>query len=148
MTCDEAAGLGDVAAGRRVMDGLGDEAPRPVPGAGAAVKARGQLWLGPRELVAEQLGEEVVVAIPLPLRVEREQEQAQPLELVEASRRVLGARDRVAERSAKTLEDRGPQQEVADGVGLTVEHLEAEVIDDRAVVAGERRDEGVRVGVA
>ena len=49
--------------------------------------------------------------------------------------------DGVAERAGEPVEDRRAEQEVADVVGLAVEHLLDEVVDDEPVVAGEPGDE-------
>jgi len=109
---------------------------------GGVVRAR------PRELVAQQAGEQVVVAVPLALGVEREDEQPVALEPLQAGRRPAPAGDVVTQRPAQAIEDRGLEQEVAHLGRLAVEHLVAEVVHDGPVVSGERRYEVVAVGPA
>ena len=46
------------------------------------------------------------------------------------------------------FEQRGAQQQILDVGRLAVEHLGEQVLGDRAVAAGELRDEPLRVGVA
>jgi hypothetical protein len=142
---DQRARQGQVAGRRGVVDRLRGVALLAVPGACPQVKLRRQLGLHAAELVAQQLAEQVVTAVPAPLGVERHEEQARPFEPVEHPRRPLSARDRVAERAGQPFQHRGAQQELAHLVGLAVQHLEAEVVDHRPVVAGERGDEVVRV---
>ena len=51
----------------------------------------------------------------------------------------------VAQRRTEPLEDRGGEQEVVDLGGLARQHLGRQVVDDVALVAGERLDELVSV---
>ena len=51
------------------------------------------------------------------------------------------AGDGIAQRAAQPVEDRGLQQEVADLLGLALQDLLDQVVDDVAVVAGEAGDE-------
>ena len=57
---------------------------------------------------------------------------------------VVAPGDRVAQRARQLVEDGGVEQEVRTSVGLAVEHLLDEVVEDEAVAAGERLDEAVR----
>ena len=106
-------------------------------------RARGRAR--PRAARAQRLGEEVVVAPPLPLVVERDHEEVRPLERLQLLLAVGAAGDRVAQRAGQVVEDRGVEQERPDVLGLAVEHLVDEVVEDEAVAAGERLDEPVRV---
>ena len=142
---DQLARPADVAAGDRVPDGLAGRAGLLVPGRRAAVQRRHEVRPGSRELVPQQLREEMVVAIPLALGVERHQQEAGPLEVLEPPRRARASGDPVAERSAQAIKDRRREQERAHVRRLGVEHLEAEIVDDGPVVARERRDERARV---
>ena len=145
---DELGGRRQVPGGEAVVDGVLDVAARTVPRGGARV----QLARVPRPLdlehVAQDLAEEVVVAVPAAMVVEGDQRQVRVLEPLEAGRAVLAAGHDVAQRRRQALEDRGLEQEVA-GVGrLAVEHLGRQVVDELAVVACERGDERVGLGAA
>ena len=142
MLGDELARAGHVAARDRVADGGARRAGRPEPVRRPPVQRGDGLGPGARELVAEEPGEEMVVAVPLAAGVEREHEQPAALERVEHRGGPLALGDPVAQRPAEAVEDRGREQELAHLGRLAVEDLEPEVVDDRPVVAGERRDEG------
>jgi hypothetical protein len=66
-----------------VSDGRIQVAGLPMPGRGPPVQGRHQRRLAGGELQAEQLGEQVVVAIPLASVVERHQEQVGALQLLQ-----------------------------------------------------------------
>ena len=51
------------------------------------------------------------------------------------------AGDGIAQRTAQPVQDRGLQQEVLDRVGLPLQHLLDQVVDDVPVVSGEAGDE-------
>ena len=59
---------------------------------------------------------------------------------------VVAAGERVRELTADAVDEAGAQQELAHLGGLEREHLLGEVVADRAVVAGELRQEALRVG--
>ena len=90
---------------------------------------------------AQDIGEQVVVAVPVATVVEGYDEQVRPLERLEHGLGVADAGDRIAERAAQPFEDRGVEQEGADGLGLADEHLLDEVVDDVPIVAREAGDE-------
>ena len=84
---DELARAGHVAARDRVADRGARRAGRRNQSAARRCSVRHGLGPGARELVAEEPGEEMVVAVPLAAGVEREHEQPGALELRRASRR-------------------------------------------------------------
>src|SRR5918996_1548156 len=134
------------ACGDRVVHRLGGRSLVPVPSRGASVKGRCEARLSQLQLVPEELGEQAVIAVPLAFRVERDEEEVRALDVLEDRCRALAVDDRVAKRTAEALEDRRAQEEVPDLLGLAVEHLRAEVVDDVTLVARKRLDEGPRVG--
>jgi hypothetical protein len=89
--------------------------------------------------------ESPVVAVPPAAVVERDEEQVRPLESFEGRPRVAAARHRRAQRRRQPVQDRGLQEERPDLIGLPVQDLIDEVVDDEAVVAGKMVDEGSRV---
>ena len=48
----------------------------------------------------------------------------------------------------ESFEDRGLEEEVANGIGLAVEHFLGEVVDDEAVVTGKGLDEPADVAAS
>ncbi len=138
---DQVRGALHVPRGERVPDRLRRLAVCLPPGAGAAVQLGHVVGMLVEQAGPEQVGEQVVVAVPAPPVVERDEEQVGALERLEHRRPARAAGDRVAQRAGEPVEDGGPEEEVPDGVGLALEDLVGEVVDDVAVVARERRDE-------
>jgi len=68
---DQGACLGQVPGRAGVSDGLVDVAGRLVPGCGPPVQHRHQLRLAGAKLEAQQVGEQLVVAVPLAAVVQR-----------------------------------------------------------------------------
>ena len=60
----------------------------------------------------------------------------------------MQSRDRIAQGAGQPLEDAGPQEEPADILGLSLQDLLGEVVDDEAIVSSETRDEVVDVVAA
>ena len=96
----------------------------------------------------QHVGEEMVVAVPPPLVVERHQEQVVAVERLEHRPAVGPAGDGIRQGSGQPGEHGGPEEEVADVLGLPVHHLLDEVVDDMAVVPREPLDEPGRVVAA
>ncbi|MBV9169576.1 MAG: hypothetical protein JOZ81_05780 [Chloroflexi bacterium] len=127
-----------------MVEGVHLEAVVLVPRAGPALE-RGDLLaiLARGQPLAQQLGGEVVVAVPAPLPVERDEEQVGAFELGQHVRSGHGrvSEHRVAERPTQALEDGRPQQEGFDGGRLALENLFDQVVQHEVMPAGERRDE-------
>jgi hypothetical protein len=87
----------------------------------------------------------VVVPVPLPAVVEGDQEEVQPLQGFQGRPGVRATGDRRAQRCGQAVQDRRLEEEGPDLVGLTVQDLVDEVVDDETVVAGEVGDEHRRV---
>ena len=119
-----------------------------VPVAGAPVQHRDQVGVLAEHAGAEHVGEQVVVAGPLPLVVEGDNEEVGSIETLEHHAAVGPSRDGVAQRSGEPVEDGGVQQELADVLGLVLQHLVEQVVQDEAVAAGERADESGDVAAA
>ena len=86
---------------------------------------------------AEDLREQRVVAVPPPLVVERDDEQVRALELLQSRLAVRAAGDRIAERSAHAVEERGPQEEVLGLGRQAAEDLLDDVVEDETVAGAE-----------
>ncbi len=138
---DEALGPLHVMASRSMLEGLDLEAVSLIPLAGTEVVlvhvlARDRM-LAP---LPQQLGEQVVVAIPAPLVVQGDAEQVCPLEILEGL--LTGSRGveqhGIAERTAQPIEDGRPQQEGLHGVRLPLEDFFDQIVEHKVVAASER----------
>ena len=67
-------------AGQRVADRLGSFAVPLVPGARSPVQLMDAVGLLVKQMRAQHIGKEMVVAVPLAAVVERDQEQVRPIE--------------------------------------------------------------------
>src|SRR5256885_1231210 len=94
-----------------------------VPHARTAMQRVSMFRFAERKLVAQQLTEEMVVAVPLALRVERDQEEVRTFQLVEDRHRARPVGDCVAERRAEASEDRRLEQEAPRVLGKAGQHL-------------------------
>ena len=137
---------------------LGEQALGLEPAAGGPVEGGGRpLAALDEEPVAEQVGEEVVVAEPAPLAVEGDQEQVGPLQPLDQGRGGPGARrrpgqlrggqQRVAEGRAEACEHGAAQEQLAQLGRLPAVDLVEQIVEDIAVAAGEGLDEAGGVGV-
>ena len=144
MAHDQALGTFDVVAGCGVAEGLEVEAVVLVPQARPGVELiHDRVGLGLSKALAQQVAEEVVVAIPVTLAVERNDEQVRALEMLQ---RLLARRGGVqghgiAQGSAQPIEDRRAEQELADSRRLTPKDLLDEIVEHEAVAPRERPDE-------
>ena len=85
-----------ITGGDRVGDSLGHQSLPQVPLVRPAVQRRNLTGPGQRELVGQQIAEEVVVAIPLTALIERNQEQVGALQLHELPRGLATVQQRIA----------------------------------------------------
>ena len=131
----------EVLAGQRVADGLGPLAVLLVPLARPPVQLRDAVGLLVEQARPQHVGEQVVVAIPLAPVVERDEEQVRPIERLQHGLAAVLAGDGIAQRAAQPVQDRGLQQEAPDVLGLALQDLLDQVVDDVAVVPGEAGDE-------
>jgi hypothetical protein len=110
------------------------------------VQPRDPLGLLPLQAGAEQVGEQLVVAPPAAHLIHRHQEQVGPLHLLQHRLAIDPAGDRIAQPAGQPLQHRGLQQEPAQLLGLAVEDLLGQVVQDVPVAATEGRHEpgGIR----
>jgi hypothetical protein len=135
----------------QVCDGVGLTRSLPVghrglgqvvgdaPGHRPAVEHRHDVWLAALELVAQQLVQEVVVAIPLASSIEGHDEAVRALECIEHVRRLRRLQDGVAQSATHAMQDRGAFEELRLGRRQPGQELEAEVLRHEPVVAREAR---------
>ena len=136
----------DLAGGERVTHGSVRVSLLREPFVGTPVELRHERGLALGELGAQEVGEELVVPVPLAPVVEGDQEEIGALELGEPLGRPALAGDRIAERSGERVENRGLQKEVAPACVERAEDDLREVVDDVAVRAVESRHEPVGIG--
>src|SRR5580704_18716393 len=103
--------------------------------------------LGPGELAAKYLREQMVVAVPQPFVVQWHNEKVVMFDDINDLRRVGRPGDGVAQRCTEPVQNGGPGQELPDLGGLAAEHFFRQEVDNEAVVAGELADERTRRGV-
>src|SRR5439155_14106504 len=111
-------------AGERVVDRLARHVLIEVPVARATVQLVHAIRTRALELVAQELAEEMVVAVPIAARVQRHGEEPGALQLLEARGRPRPTRNRVTQATREAIEDRGIEQERLHILGLAVEDLE------------------------
>ena len=112
-----------------------------IPRRRAAVKLGDEPRPRARELVAQQFGEQVVIAVPLAPGIEGDDERVVALQSSQQPLGVWVSGHRRAQRPRKSVQDRASDHELAQLRRLAVEDLESEVVDDLLVVSGEGVDE-------
>src|SRR5271169_2638969 len=118
-----------------------------MPGARALVQGRPDTRLGPGQLAAKHLCEQMVIAVPVAVVVKRYEEEVLALEDVNDLCRVSGPGNCVAKGRAEPVQDGRPREELPDVARLSAKHLLGEKVDDEPVVASELADEGTWRGM-
>jgi hypothetical protein len=124
-----------------MLDRLVNGALLLVPSRRSPVKLRDEPRLVARELVPQQVGEQMVIAVPLPPGVQRHDEDVFAVQLPQQPGRVVGAGHCAAQRTGKPVQDRAAQEKLPDVVDLAIQHLRGQVVNDLLVVSGKRLDE-------
>ena len=130
-----------------MADGFGPVALVLVPFTRSAVQLWSPLGLLVFEVCLQDVGKEVVIAVPATLIVERNDEEVPPFQGTQHRLAVASPGDGITERAAQPVEDAGVQEELSNVVGEALQDLLDQVVDDVAVVAREPGDE-VRVVVS
>ena len=131
----------DVATGDGVTHGALAVPVDLIPGRRAPVQVVHRLRRAALELGAQQLGEQVVVAIPGVVIVERGHEEAVASQSVELAGGVGLAGHRVTQAGGELVENRGAEQKLLHIGGLAVEDLRGEVVGDLTSVAAQARED-------
>ena len=124
-----------------MADRLGRLAVLLVPRARPPVQLRNVVGPLVQQVRLQNVREEVVVAVPLAAVVERDQEQVPSIQRLEHGLAAVPAGNGIAERAAQPVQDGGLQQEVPDVIGLALQHLLDQVVDDVPVIPREAGDE-------
>ena len=124
--------------GKRVLHGLLGRPLPLVPARGPAVERWHGSSVPADELGAQDLPEEVVVAVPLPPAIEGLDEEVRVLELGDLLRRILATEHGVAQRRREAVQDRRLQQEGEPLGRQAREQLAGEVVHQVAIVARAR----------
>jgi len=106
-----------VTSGRCVADGLGPFALALVPLTGPSVQLWSTLGFLVFEMRLQDVGEQVVIAIPTTLVVERNDEEVAPFQDAQHRLAVAPPGDGIAERAIQPVKDAGVQEEHPDLVG-------------------------------
>jgi hypothetical protein len=136
-----------VARGRGVPDRLIDQPVMLTPGGGPPVEFGDKVGLGLHQSGTEEIAEQMMEAVPAALLVQGNQEQVGPLEVLQHVLAIGAFGDRAAQWTTQPLQDGGSEQELPDPVGLSLEHLLAQVVEDVAMGSGEgvQKSVGFRV---
>ena len=147
MVGEQPGRLRPVARRLRVPDGLDHLALLDQPVSGPPVQPRHVPGQRPAQLQPEQIPEQVVVAEPGALGVQRFDERVRVLEFQKDPFRARAAGQQVCQLAVDPVEQGGTQEQILDVGRLAFQHLGDQILGDRAVAAGELRDEPLRVGV-
>ena len=132
---DQPQHLVDVAKILRIADRRLGLSVRCAPGDRAGQQLRHEIRLGTLELSAEQLPEEMVVAIPASVAVQRDHEQVRACERLQLRRRAARVQHGVAQRARHAREHRGTGQEAELVMRQPREDLGAKILGDEPVVS-------------
>ena len=99
------------------------------------------------QALAQQIGKEMMIAVPAPLVVQRHDEQVGVFDIRQDF--FAGTRGReqngITQRAAQALKNRCAQQKSLDAFGLLLQHFFNQVVQHEMVAAGERLDEACGV---
>ena len=116
-----------------------------MPGVRAAVQRRGQAGRAPLAFHPEQLGEEVVKAVPPALIVERDQEQVAARQRAEPRRRALLLHHGIAKGAGQPFENRRAEHQLLRRRVMRLEYLRHQEIHHVTVRAAKSAHESVPV---
>ena len=92
------------------------------------------------EATAQEVGKQVVVAIPAPIVVQRDDEEVVPLQFLQHLLTIRATGERIAQRTTQVTEDGGLEEKLPYPPGLAFEDLFGQIVEDVAVAAGEGFD--------
>src|SRR3712207_2392891 len=109
---------------------------------------------GLRQTLLKYVGEQMMVTVPSAFFVQRKHEQIVMLDMLQHCLPARGScvspvvsGDRVAQRGAHAVQDRGLEQKGPDVLRLAIEDLRGQVVHHVAIAASERVDKAGHVGV-
>ncbi len=109
---DQCCRVFGVARGQRVMHRIGRQRARREAAGGGPVQVAQVFGMALLQERAQQVGEEVVIAIERALGIEWNQEQVRGLDLAQPLCRIRLTRERGCEPGIEPIQDRGAQQEI------------------------------------
>ena len=116
-----------------------------VPFTGPSMKFESTLRLFVFEVRPEDVGEEVVIAVPTALIVERDNKEVSTLESTYHRFAIATSDDGIAEWPAQPIKNAGVQKEHPDLVRYSLQYFLNQIVHDVSVVACELCDEGCYV---
>ena len=105
---DQVRGSFEVLPRERVTNGVVPLAALLVPPTRAPVEVTDAVGLLARDACPEDIGEQVVVSVPLAPSVERDQEEIPSIEVLERALAAVQSGDRIAQGPGEPIEDAGP----------------------------------------
>jgi hypothetical protein len=108
---NQCLGCGQFAASNGVMDGVLDVAGLAEPSSRPLVQNRDDIPIAVGQLQSQELGEQVVIAVPAAIVIERDEELVAVFDLGQDSRRVVRTENRIAQRCRESVEDGGMEHE-------------------------------------
>ncbi len=100
------------------------------------------------QLALQQVGEEVMIAIPAPLVVQRNKEEVGRQQALQQVGAVAAPGHGIAQVAVQPGQNRGVQQELLHRGRLAGQHLLGQVAQDEAVGSAEGLDKGRGIGAA
>jgi hypothetical protein len=141
----DAAGLTEIAALVRIDERLVRRSVQLAPTRRPPPVQGEQLRVATIELPPQEIAEQMVVAVPLAVIVDRHDEGVRPSEGLERRGRVGRAEHRIAQGRRHALEDRCPEQEALEMLGLALQHLLQQVVGGLGLIA--RQSSGPGAGI-
>src|SRR6266508_4225971 len=90
--------------------------------------------------MAQNICEEVMIAIPTPLIVKRRQEKIVALQFFQNGLAIRASRERIAKRSVQPFKNGGLEKKALDTFRLSGEHFVHEIVEHKAMASAERPD--------
>jgi len=119
-----------------------------IPGTGSTMKLCFSMLGGPSQLMEQDVGKQMVIAIPLSLLVERYDKQVGSLQVFQDFLAILLTKHCIAEWPAQTIQDGCLQQKVLYVFRLSRKHFFDQIIEDKAVTPGEASNEPCEIVAA
>ena len=123
-----------------MADRFGDQSLPLVPLAGPPVQLGHQISHLSLQSLAQDVGKEMMIAIPAPLLVQGHKEQVGCLECFEYLLALRSLGDRIAQRAGQPVEDGRLQQKCLDLLGLPDEDFFGQVVEHVALAAAKCPD--------
>src|SRR6266508_5797611 len=116
-----------------------------VPGSGLSMQFRHPLGIDGLQAGEEQIGKEMMVAIPVALLIERDQEQVGSFQVFQHLLSIVAIGERITQWATELLKNRGLEEESSHIVGLSLKYLLSQVIENVAMATPELLNKPCRI---